>query len=399
VVVISQIYPPDLAGSATRALNVAKGLSAGNVGVTVVAAFPHYPNGLIPKKYRLRPFVVESHNGIRLIRTFVPPLQSKGFGRRLLLFGAFMVSSLFAIPFVRKADAVFASNPQTLVAFPGRVYAWILGCPLILNADDLWPESLYDLGMLKSKMGQTVGDLVARIAYSLADLVTPISSGYVETLVGKYRLDPQKVNVIAGGVDLKMFTRKRLVDKKTFDVLYIGAFSIAYDFDQVLYAARALADYPDVRFAFQGSGELASHIKSVVNSLKLVNVIVSDNVVSREEAANIMVESDALILPLSGTGNIEKGFSSKIYEYQAAGKPIICCSRGVVAKYILSTRSGIVVEPGDASGIRDAILRLKSNSEIASAMGEAGRSVVEKSFSISRVGSDLVQLIGKCRNT
>jgi len=44
------------------------------------------------------------------------------------------------------------------------------------------------------------------------------------------------------------------------------------------------------------------------------------------EVAQTLSEADVLLLPLRGLGSIEMGLSSKLFEYQAAGKPIICCS-------------------------------------------------------------------------
>jgi len=100
VLVIAQYFPPDLGGSATRAYNVAKGLTLNGCNVTVIAAFPHYPHGRIPAEYRWKPIKIEWMNGFRVIRTFMPPVRSVGFFRRLLLIGAFAFSALFALPFV-----------------------------------------------------------------------------------------------------------------------------------------------------------------------------------------------------------------------------------------------------------------------------------------------------------
>jgi len=45
VLILSQIFPPDMGGSATRACNVAKGLVLNRVKVTVIARFSYYHGG------------------------------------------------------------------------------------------------------------------------------------------------------------------------------------------------------------------------------------------------------------------------------------------------------------------------------------------------------------------
>lgn len=395
VLIISQIYPPDLGGSATRALNVAKGLIANGARVTVVAAFPHYPEGKIPTRYKWKPLVQDQEGQVRVIRTFVPGLESKGMMQRLVLFLSFIISSLFALPLVRDIDAVFASNPQILSAFPAKIYSKVSSSPLILNVDDLWPESLYDLGMLRSGPGQGAAESVARVAYSLADKIAPISSGYVSVLRSKYGVPADRIVTVPGGVDLSMFPLSNTFARKDgeFVVLYLGAFSPAYDFQQVLKAAKLLEDEKDVRIVLQGAGEVLAKVEKGTTALGLTNVTINGYVIPRQQAAGLMLASDALLLPLSGLPNIELGFSSKIYEYQAAGKPIICCSNGNAAQYIETTGSGVRIMPGDYAALAKAVRFLKQNPTIAEMMGRAGRSSVERNYSIESVGHSILELV------
>ena len=179
VLIISQIFPPDLGGSATRALNLAKGLTRLGVKVTVIAGVPHYPLGKIPPGYRWKPFVVDRSGPFEVVRTFMLPLASEGLWKRMVLFATFMISAIFPIFRVRKPDLVFASNPQILSVFPSLVYGRLYSCPVILNVDDLWPESLYDLKMLASPLVAGLSERVAKTAYEMADSICPISPAYI----------------------------------------------------------------------------------------------------------------------------------------------------------------------------------------------------------------------------
>ncbi|MGD0477182.1 MAG: glycosyltransferase family 4 protein [Nitrososphaerales archaeon] len=387
IVVLSLIYPPDLGGSATRARNVARGLQLRGNGATVVAGFPHYPEGDVPKNLRKRAFVKENDDGIVVIRTWVPPLASKGLLNRLVIFACFMISSLFALVHVRRVDGVFASNPQILAVFPAKVYGWLFGAPVILNVDDMWPESLSDLGMLGDGLLKRVSTRIARSAYRIADAIAPISPAYVEPIVTKYGVPKSKVEVIPGGVDLALFQGESGPSQRsTFEVLYIGAFSGAYNFSQVLQAANELRGVGAIRFELRGQGETAPAIKREMERLQIQNVSLTQSVVSRAEAARLMMNADALLLPLSGTENVEKGISSKLYEYQAAGRPIVCCSRGTPGDYVRQSGSGLVVQPGDSAGLAAAVLRLYKDAVLASELGRSGREFVLSRYSVERVG-------------
>lgn len=394
VLVLAQYFPPDMGGGATRAYNAAKGLSRAGCDVTVVAAFPHYPIGNIPKGFKRKLLTIENGEDFKVIRTFVPPLASKGFANRLLLFASFAFSSLFALSFTEKINVIWAANPNIIAVFPSLIYKLANRCPVVQNVDDLWPEALYDLGLNNKSLFARIGEFVAKIAYKFASGITPISPAYVDVLSGKYGIDRRKIFVVPAGVDPDKFNYKPKNTKKrdVFRVLYIGAFSPAYDFDQVLRAAKLLESL-DVDFVIQGGGELASELKRKVKECLLNNVNVVEKIVSREEVAEIMAEADVLLLPLNGVGSIEMGISSKLYEYQAVGKPILCCSNGQPGRYVTETKCGLVVKPGDSKMLSKSIITLIENPEYAQELGDSGRKYVKDNLSINQIGLSMAQVL------
>lgn len=393
VLVIAQLYPPDMGGGGTRAQNVVTGLLMLEHKLTVVAAFPHYPTGNIPREYRHRIVSVERGENLDVIRTWVPPLASKGVLRRLVLFTTFLVTSLLALPFIGHIDVVWAANPNVLSFFAARFFGALSGSPVVQNVDDLWPEEIYDLGMMKSPFLRRVAEFACKRAYVASTALTPISQSLVDAIVTKYKreINPKKLHVVPAGVDLDNFLSapddfKLEEIPGAFTIVYIGAFSPAYDFGQVLKAAQLLSSRNTIKFVIQGAGELAPSIASEAKEMDLPNVSVKYKIVARDEVARTLRTASALLLPLNGTSSVEMGISSKLYEYQASGKPIICCSQGESAQYISKTGSGIVVDPGDFEGLAEAALYLHHNPGIAESMGWAGREWVKNNLSCREIG-------------
>ncbi|MEM2129071.1 MAG: glycosyltransferase family 4 protein [Candidatus Bathyarchaeia archaeon] len=395
VLIIAQYFPPDMGGGATRAYNAAKGLMLNGCDVVIVSAFPHYPTGSIPRDYRWRILRVERFEGFRIIRTFVPPLASKGLARRMILFLSFMASSLLSLPFIGGVDIVWAANPNILSIIPALAFSLFKHCPVALNVDDPWPEDLYLFGLLREEsIISKAAELLAKFAYNKADLITPISLGYIDIISGKYGLNPEKIYVVRAGVDTSKFKPRdeKPNDSNSFIVLYSGAFSIAYDFDQVLKVAKLLEKYDGVEIVLQGGGELLNHIKNRLTQMNIKNVRIMDRILSREEVAELLSEADALLLPLRDFGRPYLGMSSKLYEYQAAGRPIICIAEGQPAEYVRETNSGMVVKPGDYEGLAKAVLFLKQNPDVARKMGLSGRRYVEDNLSVEKIGLKVKKL-------
>jgi colanic acid biosynthesis glycosyl transferase WcaI len=138
-------------------------------------------------------------------------------------------------------------------------------------------------------------------------------------------------------------------------------------------------------------------MRSKIDELNVKSVRIVDRLLSREDVAELLCQADVLVLPIVEYNKPYRGMSSKLYEYQAVGKPIICCSRGLPSAYVKETNSGLVVYPGDYLGLAEAIIKLKKNSELARMMGENGRKYVETEASIEAVGLKMVDIFKQIR--
>jgi glycosyltransferase involved in cell wall biosynthesis len=395
ILILAQYFPPDLGGSATRAYNIAKGLTLNGCEVTVIAAFPHYPHGKIPATYKWKILKVERMDNFKVIRTYMPPIKSEGFFKRLLLIGTFAITSLFALPFIGKIDSIWASS-----WIPGYVYSKLKRKGLALNVDDLTLEDLVDLQLLdKDSILLKIGSLVYRQFFVKGDILTPLSEGYIEIMCKKYCVKFDRIHLIRGGVDLSTFKNSlpKDVPNGKFVVLYSGAFSVAYDFVQIIQAAKIIETKDkEVEFVIQGAGDLLIPMQESVKKLVAKNVKIINKILTRTEVAELMGRADVLILPIAAfykSGNPYRGMSSKLYEYQAVGKPIISCSKGIPSQYVKETNSGLVVDPGDYRSLAETVLILKQNRALARKLGENGRKYVEQEASIMVTGLKIKEVL------
>lgn len=72
---------------------------------------------------------------------------------------------------------------------------------------------------------------------------------------------------------------------------------------------------------------------------------------------------------------------NKLFEYMAAGLPVICSDEPLWVEEIESVNAGICVNPEDVSAIREAIVKLLNDRELAQEMGRNGRRAVETKYS------------------
>jgi len=396
VLMISQWFPPHVSGGSTRTFNAAKGLTLIGHDVTVITPLPPPPFVGRPEDNGNQNMYWDSVNGIRVIRTWSPFLQDLGLARRLILFLCFTVTSLFPLPFIGHVDVVWAVNPPIFSIFPALIYKAFNRCVLFRDVPDLWPEAIYDLGMIKSGIIKSILDFVSKVSYLVADGVTSISAGYLPVLKKKYGLTDDRLHFIEVGVDTDLLhpyveestnsSSYRLNNK--FIVMYSGNLGIQYDFNTVLEATKLLENYVDIIFIIRGWGVLKNFIRESIKEHR--NVYLDTEVVDNQKICDILNSADVFLLPMKHLKAAEMGLPTKLFEYQACGKPIICVSSGETARYVEETRSGIVVKPGDYEALAEAVLNLKENRAVAESLGASGRRYVERNLSIEKIGSKMI---------
>jgi glycosyltransferase involved in cell wall biosynthesis len=390
VLAISQYFPPDIGGSSTRAFNAATGLHKKGCNVKVVTAFPHYPHGNVSRVYRRKAIQLEEMDGIKLIRVWIPALPHNSIVNRVVLHLSFITSSLFAIPFVGKVDVIWAASPNLFSFLPALIYSFVERKPIIRNVDDLWPEVFYDLNLSQSRLLKRLLDFLAWLSYTVPSAITPISPAYKPRIIEKYRIDKNKIHVIEVGVnDVIAQVPSQKKEKSRFVVMYSGILGLGYDFETVLEAAELLKGQKDVLFVIRGIGECEYDIRRTVERLKLDNVKLDTSFLSKPQLASVLNSADVFLLPMRQARAVEEGLPTKIFEYQAFGKPIICSSRGEPAAYISSTKSGLVVQPGDAEALAQAILKLHRDEKLASELGISGYRHVCQNLTSERIGERL----------
>ena len=392
VLVIAQYFPPDMGGGSTRASNVVKGLLSKNCDVVVVAAVPHYPLGEIPKRYKHKAIVSENYGKAKVYRVWMPRLPHNNAIKRAFLHLCFICSSLFGLPFIGKIDVVWGSNPNLFSFFPSFIYGVLKRVPTVRNVDDLWPEVFYELGYVKSKFARKVLHFMAWFSYAAPAAITPICSGYSRRIASGYGISLNKIHAVEVGVECTKLIVPKEHAKNRFVLMYSGVLGLGYNFDVILEAARVLNGNNSIVFVIRGVGELVPKLKRCISAFGLTNVILEDSFLTKKELALMLESADAFMLPMANMGFIDSGLPAKIFEYQAYGKPIICISHGESAKYILQTRSGLVVNPGDVDGFVEAVLTLSSNNSLGIELGCHGQDYVFNNLTSDRIGQRMYVL-------
>jgi len=94
-----------------------------------------------------------------------------------------------------------------------------------------------------------------------------------------------------------------------------------------------------------------------------------------------LAAADACLAILKPIEMYKTTYPNKVFDYMAAGRPVILAIDGVIRQVVEEANAGIPVPPGDPARVAEAIRFLAHHPQICREMGSNGRKMIEARFS------------------
>lgn len=363
-----------------KGLPFASALATRGHDVEVLTGFPNYPGGKLYPGYHVRLSQREVMDGITIHRVPLYPSHDTSALHRILNYLSFSLSAFLLGPcLIRKPDVIYVYNLVTLGP-PAFLLRFLFGAKVIIDVQDLWPESVANSKMLRNKAVLNVLNGICGWIYRGADQLTVLSPGFKQELINK-GVAPGRIEVSynwcdeasIGAHELLIGSVKPLQFAGKFVVLFAGAMGLAQGLDTVLDCAGLCREkLTDVQFVMIGSGVDRQRLQKRAEEMDLDNVTFLPPR-SMETMGEIFALADSLLVQLKDDPLFRITIPSKTQAYLNAGKPIIMAMRGDAADLVRDAGAGMLCEPGNPRAMMNSIKVLYEMSAIErQKMGEAG---------------------------
>lgn len=287
-------------------------------------------------------------------------------------------------------DAVY--ERYSLWSYAGMAFAEEAGIPGLLevNAPLIEEERTH-----RTLVHEDQAEAVARRVFDEATALLPVSEGVANRLRAYGVAD--KIQVIPNGVDPTRFAHATpafsTAAGERFTIGFVGTLKAWHGLETLVDAfCRLRSQDPIYRLLIVGDGPCRSDLAARLAACGARDAAHFTGAVEHDAVPALLQAMDVAVAPYPMLANFY--FSPlKLYEYMAAGLPVVASEIGQIGDVVKHEQSGLLYPPGDVDGLATALARLQGDPELAARLGKAAQSQVQTAHTWDHVAARIVALI------
>lgn len=390
ILIVSQYYWPEGFGASVYVSELAEALQKRGHQVTVLTAFPNYPEGRVFPAYRHKFFQIEWRNGVRIIRTWIYAIpRTRTLPLRGLSYLSFAFTALVGTPFIGEVDLVYSLTP-----LPMALSAWLISrfkrVLFLLSVKDVFPYGVTGAALLRTRPLVQLFEGAESFLCTRAHCIHVESNTLRRNLLSR-GVPSSKIEIIPDWADANFikpqpkenaFRTQLGLDSSHFVVLYSGNMGYTSDLETVIEAAERVMQYPDIQFILVGDGVKRAALEQRVAELCLPNVRFLP-LQPREVFPRVLAAADVCLITLNKQSTTTSA-QGKLYSILAAGRPVIGVIEPESDAYsiIMTAGCGATVRPGDSLVLADLILKFEADQALTELCGQRARQYFEDNYTL-----------------
>jgi len=291
-----------------------------------------------------------------------------------------------------------------LYSYGGWWTARSLGLPYVMEVNAPLVEEKALAGYPLSPTQRLSARLSTAFCLRQADQIVSVSSSLKDYLVARLGIDEAVITVLpnaadtdAFGLDCERENVRALLDLSNKTVIgFVGALHVWYGIENLLVAFdQVRRQRPDAFLLLVGDGQARPDLEHLSAKLGLGQAV---RLLGKVEHTRIPPLLSAMDIAVAPFRHLPTGFYAspiKVFEYMAAGKAIVASRIGQVAEVLRHERDALLVKPGDAQELSQAILRLADDPQLRKNIGSAARAQARAKYSWDVYAGRLVEVYQK----
>lgn len=295
-------------------------------------------------------------------------------------------------------DVLHAHDSNALV--PIALAAGRTGAPFVYDAHDLWlHRPRRQRSVLYHRAQNAFYGLIERLTIPRARATLTVSPPIAVHLADRYGLD--RVDLVPNypdrpGEDRRLELRQLPgvdVPAGARVVLYLGGLMGGRGIE---FLVHAVATIEDVHLVLLGAGHLADDLATLAAGIGAADRVHVAGPVPPDEVVAYARSADVGVSPIVPSClNYRYSLPNKLFQYMAAGIPVVASDFPQVRDIVIGAGAGFVVDTAQPVRIAEAIRTLLADRDAATEMGRNGRRAVEREYNWATSARALLEAYGR----
>ena len=232
----------------------------------------------------------------------------------------------------------------------------------------------YDAGIIGGFAQKAIENIVLRFPY---DKVITVSDTFRTELTNYF--PKEKIEVVYNGVDLDQYSKVEVRQKKTNQIIYVGALKKRKNILDAIYAVKmARKIIKDLTLVIvSGGGECEEIVSDIIKKEGFIEYYKK---ITDEQKIRLLKESSLFVFPSS-----YESFGLVLIEALVCNTSFIAYDIPAIREVNSLTSGGILVPYGEIELLTQQICKLLVNRDKLKELGDVGKKNVEKKFTWTAV--------------
>jgi ATP-binding cassette subfamily B protein len=286
----------------------------------------------------------------------------------------------------------FIYERYSLWSYAGMEFARAAGIPGLLEVN---APLIEEQAQHRSLVNQVEARGVARRVFGAATALLAVSSEVAHYL-NRFPEALGHVHVLPNGVDPQRFAANLAPARPrapgTYTIGFVGTLKAWHGVDVLVDAFTLLQkNDPGLRLLIVGDGPGRESLTATLATRGLLEVAHFTGAVDPSAIPSWLRSMDVAVAPYPQLDNFY--FSPlKVYEYMAAGLPVVASQIGQLATLIDDGVNGLLCPAGDASALAAALARLRADPALAARLGRNARQTISEQHTWDQVAQRILEL-------
>lgn len=256
---------------------------------------------------------------------------------------------------------------------------------VIYDSHEDLPRQILDKGWIPFLLRKTISRLIENYEDKIASQLSGIVAATPHIQKRFLKSNPNTVNINNFPILEKMSIDVKWENRKN-EICYIGGIFISRGILELVDAMELV----DTKLNLAGNYDSSSLRENLIEKKGWKNVK-EYGFVGRDEIVEILSRSKIGLVTLYPTQAYLESLPIKMFEYMAAGIPVIASDFPLWRSILDKHQCGMCVDPQNVQSIAKAINFLLSNNESASEMGKRGQKAATESYSWNAESKKLIE--------